>query len=207
VVYKYEKAGLIKANIEDLGEEDDLFSFKTEAWEKFFKGRFDKIPKPIQNISKGLAMTHDTKMYQLMKELTQMSDLTSRIVVSEFKQSKGMTEGDALNLVDSTFINYDIPSHENVQFADDMGLFMFNKFFFRIQAVLARQVGTHPARFLTLLGVEQVFGTQEAIHHSLITPEYFTAKFNNPLKLPFTLWTTNFYNWLFSFHAPVYQPE
>ena len=116
-----------------------------------------------------------------------------------------MTEKEALQLVDEAFINYDIPSHQNIQFAADMGLFMFNKFFFRIQSVIAREVGQHPARFLTLLGIEQVFGAQEAIHHSLMTPDTILGHVSNPLKLPFALWDSNFYNWLFSFHAPVYQ--
>jgi hypothetical protein len=206
LVKKYDIAGQMKTIVDEIGEDENLWSFRNEVFENRIKSVTDKLPKPIKTIGREVFMTHDTKMYQLMRDLTQMSDLTSRIAVGEFKQSHGMTEKEALQLVDEAFINYDIPSHQNVQFAADMGLFMFNKFFFRIQSVIAREVGQHPARFLTLLGMEQVFGAQEAIHHSLMTPDELIGHVSNPLKLPYAIWDSNFYNWLFSFHAPVYQP-
>jgi hypothetical protein len=206
LIKKYEDAGQMKTIVEDGLEDENIWSFRNEFFESRIKSVTDKLPKPIKAIGREVFMTHDTKMYQLMKDLTQMSDLTSRIAVGEFKQSHGMTEKEALQLVDEAFINYDIPSHQNIQFAADMGLFMFNKFFFRIQSVIAREVGQHPARFLTLLGIEQVFGAQEAIHHSLMTPDTIAGHFSAPWKLPFAIWDENFYNNLLSFHAPVYQP-
>lgn len=206
LVKKYEDAGQMKTIVEDGLEDENIWSFRNEFFESRIKSVTDKLPKAVKTMGREVFMTHDTKMYQLMKDLTQMSDLTSRIAVGEFKQSHGMTEKEALQLVDEAFINYDIPSHQNVQFAADMGLFMFNKFFFRIQSVIVREVGQHPARFLTLLGMEQVFGAQEAIHHSLMTPDTLVGHVSNPLKLPFALWDSNFYKWLFSFHAPVFQP-
>ena len=65
-------------------------------------------------------------------------------------------------------INYDLPSNRWVQYANDMGIVRFTKYYLRIQAVLAHLYQNNPARALFLATIENYFsGLQTVMDSSL----------------------------------------
>ena len=53
--------------------------------------------------------------------------------------------------VSDAFINYDIPSHRKVQWANDVGLVMFTKYYIRIQKVILKIMKENPVSGLAML--------------------------------------------------------
>jgi hypothetical protein len=69
-----------------------------------------------------------------------------------------MTEKDALSRSIDSFIMYDVPMHPLLQYADDTGLFMFTKYFLRIQRVLRTLYHENPARVAAGLMLDNTMG-------------------------------------------------
>ena len=62
----------------------------------------------------------------------------SKYSLAKHLEKQGMGFQEAITEASQTFINYDVPTSPGMQYMNDMGLFMFTKFFLRIQAVLAK---------------------------------------------------------------------
>jgi hypothetical protein len=77
-----------------------------------------------------------------------------------------------------TFINYDVPTSQGLQYANDMGLFMFTKFFLRIQAVLVKLLGKRAGSVIAQhILVESLTGAE-----GILSPSLFNHIGNNPLE-------------------------
>ena len=116
-------------------------------------------------------MTHDTKLYQIMSQGTQLSDFVARYTLFQHLQNRrknplSMAEA-AVEAIDS-FINYDLPSNRWLQYANDMGIVRFTKYYLRIQSVLMRLYQQNPARAMFLATIENLFdGMQTVMDSSL----------------------------------------
>lgn len=133
-----------------------------------------------------------TVMHKLMSTLTTASDVVSKWAMYEhLKQTKYKFGKDraknieldnkALIEANEAFILYDLPTNKYVQYANDMGIFVFSKFFLRIQKVILRTFKEHPAR--TIAGYGFMNGMvpflQESFNESIIPYSYIL----NPLKI------------------------
>ena len=65
-----------------------------------------------------------------------------------------------------TFINYEYPDNKYLQYANDMGLFMFTKFLLRVQPVIAKQFDKHTANAVASVAVQQYLGNVSDIPDS-----------------------------------------
>lgn len=152
--------GLMPTVVESVDMVQDPFSYKGLVEEKVSKF-VDKVPSPLRTVGKNLYMTHDTKLYKFMAGAAQLSDFTARYALYEYNTQlkKGPKLSHELALQDSSevFINYDIPTHKAVQYMNDTGLLFYTKYYWRVQAILYRNLKEKPARAIGMAAAEHYF--------------------------------------------------
>lgn len=175
------EAGLMPSIVEDIGEADDPFSYKTELARK--TERFtDKLNPKVKQVAKVVYMTRDGKLYKALHQATQISDFVARYTMYQHRigrEQNPLSKAAAIQEVSEAFVNYDIPMHRSIQFMDDMGLMMFTKYFLRMQKVLLKMGRENPARVLALAAAENYFDLS-----SIVLDSSALAKIgNNPFNI------------------------
>jgi hypothetical protein len=98
--------------------------------------------------------------------------------MSKHLQANGTDIDASIIEASKTFINYDVPTSQGLQYANDMGLFMFTKFFLRIQAVLMKLLGKRAGSTIAQhILVESLTGAE-----GILSPSLFNRIGNNPLE-------------------------
>ena len=162
--------GMMPTIAEDMDSMEDPYSYKSYAAKKTEKYT-QYVPKFVKQGAKWVYMTHDTQLYQIMQQGTQLSDFVARYTLFQHLQTRrknplSMAEA-AVEAIDS-FINYDLPSNRWLQYANDMGIVRFTKYYLRIQSVLMRLYQQNPARAMFLATIENLFdGMQTVMDSSL----------------------------------------
>lgn len=145
------EAGLMPTIVEDIDPENDVYSYKSQLVRKV-EGFTKKVNPHIMDVAKVAYVAHDTKLYQVMHQMTQLSDFMARYTMYQHLVSRKkdpLTVEEATQRVSEAFVNYDIPMHRTLQYTDDMGITMFTKYFLGMQKVLADTLRENPARVLT----------------------------------------------------------
>ena len=146
-----------------------------------------RVGKAIQNNMPGFMtpifqhvfMTKDTYLFKQFLKATQYSDFLARYTRYEFlKEREGLDqlEGDAYNakkneiLLDlvEDYVNYDVPQHKMLQYANDMGMIRFTKYFLRTQRVIVKKWKQQPINNMASVWLQQVVGDQPDINDSFI---------------------------------------
>lgn len=143
-------AGLSPTIVEDVGLDDDVFSYKSRLTRKFDE-KTANMPKGLVSAAKVAYMAHDTKVYRSLSHITQLSDFVARYSMYQHlttRKKNPLSAAQAIQESSDAFINYDIPMHRKLQYADDIGALMFMKYFIRIQHVVAKLVREHPGQVL-----------------------------------------------------------
>lgn len=159
-ISKLVDAGLMPSIVEDIASEDDIYSYKS-ALTKKAEAITKKIPPQLMGIAKTIYMTHDTPLYQGLSRITQLSDFVARYTLYQHlttRKNEPLSEKEALSRSIDSFIMYDIPMHPLLQYADDSGLFMFTKYFLRIQRVLRTMWHDNPGRMMAALLLDHTLG-------------------------------------------------
>ncbi len=182
-VRELNEAGVYQTIVEDVEQEDDQFSYASKI-ENWVEPVVSKVPDSIKTVGKHLFMAHDTPVYKFLRDATQLSDFVARYTLHEHNLKKGLSKKESIHNVVRSFINYDLPTHRYVQYANDIGLIMFTKFAFRIQRVILETAKGNPASVLALLLLQDIFGDSADITDSVLTPGGVIDRLNlNPLAL------------------------
>lgn len=150
------EAGLMPSIVEDVGEAEDPFSYKTEFARKT-EGVTDKLNPKVKEAAKFVYMTRDGKLYKALHQATQISDFVARYTMYQHlvsREQNPLSKAAAIQEVSEAFVNYDMAMHRNIQFMDDMGFMMFTKYFLRMQKVLLKMGRENPARVLALAAAD-----------------------------------------------------
>lgn len=150
------EAGLMPSIVEDVGEANDPFSYKTSL-EKNTERYTSKLNPKIKQAAKFVYMTRDGKLYKALHQATQISDFVARYVMYQHRISREqnpLSKAAAIQEASEAFVNYDMAMHRNIQFMDDMGFMMFTKYFLRMQKVLLKMGRENPARVLALAAAD-----------------------------------------------------
>lgn len=173
-------AGMMPTIVEDVDAEDDPYSYKSRLQKRVDKYT-NRVPNAVKTVAKVAYMTHDTKVYQILSQGTQLSDYVSRFTLYEHlknRKKNPLTQDEAAQKAIDAFINYDIPSHKLLQYFNDKGVVRFTKYYMRIQAVLLHLYQENPARMLMLGLTDNYFtGLQSVLDSSMLN------QFGNPLEL------------------------
>lgn len=158
-------AGLMPTIVEDIEADDDQYSYLSRG-NKYVKEQTDKLNPNISKLGGFLLMAEGSKPYQIMSYATQISDFLARFVLYEHLTTKrdAMTHEEATQRASDAFINYDVPTHRKLQYANDSGLVMFTKYYLRIQKMLVRIYREHPGRVMAMIAAEKfLIGAQPTV--------------------------------------------
>ena len=145
-------AGLMPTIVEDLGNADDIYSYKNQLARKVEKYTNKLNP----TVKKGLELAYmgqKTPLYQGLNRATQLSDFVARYTLYHHLQERKnqpLSRSEATTRASDAFVNYDIPTHRSMQYMNDMGFLMFTKYYLRIQRVLLQMFAEKPARMLMM---------------------------------------------------------
>lgn len=173
------KAGLMPSIVEDISAEEDPYAYKTALARKGEK-YLNKINPTIRKTAKMAYLSHDTKVYKSLSRMTQLSDFVARYALYQHlttRKESPLSKAKALQEASDAFINYDVPMHRDIQYMDDMGLFMFTKYFLRVQRVIRGRFINAPGKMAMTLAAEQYIGDLPTIMDSSV----FVRAGKNPL--------------------------
>jgi hypothetical protein len=178
-------AGMFQPIVEDVNllNDSDNYTSRLEDWlstNKVTSTVLNNTPDIIKDAGKHLVMAHDTAPYKFMRDMTQVSDFIARYTLHKHNEKKGMDSKDSIDMITDMFINYTPPTHRYIQYANDMGLVMFTKFFFRIQKVLFHLAKERPGSLLaSLVGQGAMFDVPDVTESFVLGG--LDGKVNNPL--------------------------
>ena len=176
-------SGVSQTIIEDVDTDENQYTYKGMLEEKLAP-LVSRVPKPLKTLASIAYMTHDTKLYKFMREATQLSDLVARATLHKHNtEKKGMSAVDSINDIKDTFIDYDAPTSKQIQYLNDTNFLSFTKFFIRSQKIIYQTYAHAPARALSLLGFEEVFGDSPTINDSNILNTSLLGRVNNPIAM------------------------
>lgn len=153
-------AGMFQTLVEDIGIEEDPYSYKSKL-DRWVGKKTGWVPGPVKTAGRFMFMTHDTALYQFLNRATVFSDFTSRYVLHKHlseRQANRLDSGEIITQVREAFVNYDVPTHRTIQYLNDMGIVPFTKYYLRIQVVIFQMLREAPGRALALLGLQNLFG-------------------------------------------------
>lgn len=173
------EAGLMPTIVEDAAADEDPYSYKSQLVQSTerFTG---KLHPSIQAAGKVVYMARDTKMYQGLRRITQLSDFVARYTQYQYlttRKENPLSKADAIQEASDYFINYDIPMQRGMQYLDDMGIVPFMKYFLRIQKVLGKVAKDNPARVLSAV----LFGNILDLGPIVLDSSWIHKAGNNPL--------------------------
>lgn len=156
------EAGLMPTIVEDAAADEDVYSYKSQLV-KNVDDLTSKLHPGVKTAAKNIYMAKDTKVYQTLRQITQLSDFMARYTQYQYlttRKNNPLSKEDAIQQSSDDFINYDIPMQRGMQYLDDMGIMPFMKYYLRVQKVIHRLVKENPARVLSavLLGNFVNFG-------------------------------------------------
>ena len=152
-------AGLMPTIVEDLAQDEDIYSYKSR-FARSTKGLTDKLNDKVKAAAKVAYISHDTALYKGLNRATQLSDFVARYTLYHHVTTRAvnpMSKEEAVRYASDAFVNYDIPSHRSVQYLNDMGIVMFTKYYIRIQKVLMRMFRENPARAMMMMAFSHFF--------------------------------------------------
>jgi hypothetical protein len=125
--------------VEDFDVIEDIDSL-VEKWGDDF---IEKLPPKLRKVVKEMYMNKDTRLYQFIEKTFQYSDFAAKYAMwKKFHIIEGKPEKEVIEAMNDYFVDYAPPSNRYAQYLDDMGVFMFNKYFFRIGRGLYRMART-----------------------------------------------------------------
>lgn len=190
-VHRLMEEGLMPTIVEDVASNEDIYSRKSELVQKMQKYA-KRVPAPLVKAARITYMAHDTFLYRMLSEATQLSDFVARYTLYQHEVSKRknpLTHDEAVRKVSDAFINYDIPSHRKLQWGNDMGLVMFTKYYIRIQKVILRTMRDSPGNALAMLMLNQYMDALPMLYDSgVLGDSYGGGLFGSgALELPYAL--------------------
>lgn len=145
--------GVYQTIVEEVDPEEVTYGYKNKL-EDIMSPVTNRVPDVVMDLGKVFFMAQDTKLYQAMRNATQMSDFVARYVMFEYEKEQGKNEMDALDSAVENFVNYDIPMHRSLHWLSDMGILWFPKFFLGVQKVIYKLATEKTGNLLALFLME-----------------------------------------------------
>ena len=136
------KKGQFQSIIDDVNLEK---MDSTNIVEMYGDAMLGKLPKEARRIIDEAYISKDTETFQKLLKVVQYSDFVAKYALYDFQtKKKGMASNIAMKLVSDMFVDYSLVQNKWVKYADDMSIFMFSKYLFRIQKAIARNFIENP---------------------------------------------------------------
>ena len=159
------RGGAFQTIVEDVDVLKDPYSYASKVSDFFgeIQGRGGKGGATVGGARKAYNyayMSDDTAIFKALMKTTQFSDFAARYAKYEYMTKfQKMNEVTAMESVMEDFINYETPTNQYVQFANDSGLQMFTKYGFRILRVIASLMQGRPLNAMAFLLINDLLTT------------------------------------------------
>jgi hypothetical protein len=174
-------AGMYQTIIEDI-ERSDLES--QSVLSKKFRGVIDKVPEWVKVGADMLYISPATAPFKFMVKAIQYSDLVARLAQYKILTKQGVRPRQALDEVLDVFVNYNKPSSSTEEWANQMGLMMFTKYFKRVQRAINIGVREYPVTFLANMAMQEfVVGDIPGVEDSNVFSKNYGATTYVPTEL------------------------
>ena len=167
-MHDYMQQGIMSTIVEDVTVLKDQLAYKTGIEQKLDE-LGDKTPAPIKTAFDWMVVNPGTPMHKFLSDATQFSDFSAKYVLAEHLRKKGMNSNEALSLAQESFINFDLPQGQGMDYMGRMGLFMFTKFFFRFQRVLSKLLWEKPAQTIAQHYISESLFNMQGVLDPLMT--------------------------------------
>ena len=175
------EAGMMPTIVNDVSFAKDEFSYKSGLTKRLEKVS-SRIPGGINTAVKNVIVSPDTGLYQFLATAIQQSDFVFKYAVYKQELKAGKSKEEAMRLAREMFIEYDVPTSKGMQFVNDMGVFMYTKFAFRIQRVIAHLIKKRgPKIFGEAILTPMLFGIPSIMSLHLASR---AVNGTNPLRMP-----------------------
>jgi hypothetical protein len=154
------EAGLLQTIVMDVNQDVDPFSYGSKLASSFDE-KLNALPGGMKDAVNFTLMTRGSDSYEFMNRIVQFSDFAGRYAMFKHLTTRAvepMSENDAINEVINEFINYDLPTHRNIQYGNDMGYIWFSRYWIRSQKIILKNFAEHPGRVLTGLALQGMLG-------------------------------------------------
>lgn len=143
-----------------------------------------KYSSPALKAYHWLTLAPTTSVGRLLTQATQRSDFIARAAMYEFMTvEKGISHQEAMDTVMETFINYEINTAPEVQYANKMGLLMYTKFWLGFQRVIQRQFRENTARATIMAATDAALIDTPIAYSSFLPTSISTDKITTPFDI------------------------
>lgn len=164
------KDGQFNMIIDDIdshnNKEDHIQYYKRKAVEKIVGS---KGAERAKDVAENVLLTKDSTSFKVIEKLTAYNDIINRaiirdkmlfeleedvnagIVASDDREAK---EREILNYVDQLFVNYSYLDNRYIKYANDVGLLLFTKYFFRALKTIKQVYDKKPLALTLFLGID-----------------------------------------------------
>jgi hypothetical protein len=164
------KDGQFNMIIEDVdthnNKEDHVEYYKRKMLEKVIGQRGGQR---AMDVAENVALTKSSGSFKVIEKLTAYNDIINRKIVQEkmlfdlnndinngvvSENEKSEKEREILNYIDQLFVNYSYLDNKYIKYANDVGLVLFTKYFFRALKTVKQVYDRNPMAMTLFLGLE-----------------------------------------------------
>jgi hypothetical protein len=138
------EAGLMPNIVDDVDTGEVQSPYK-HGIDKLIDSSLEMLPGKAQNVGRTLFMTEDTEGYKMLNNAVKMTDYVGRFVLyHHYTETQNMSHEDAVTAVNEEFINFDLPTHRLIEYANNIGLIWFSKYQLRVLKQIKNLIKEHP---------------------------------------------------------------
>lgn len=164
--------GTMPSIVDDVDTADTAYTY-TSGLQNKISGVTEMIPASVRTAAKWAFVSKDTPLYKFLSNTAQFGDFTSKYVLYKYSMNKAETKlnhAEAVQRATDAFVNYDTPTSPELQYMNDIGLFMFTKYRLRIQRAMLTLMKERPGTALAQsILVSRFTDAPPALEPNLIT--------------------------------------
>lgn len=151
------EAGLMPDVVDDTDTSNIQSPYK-HGLDALIDNTLQALPGKVEKVGRAVFMTEDTEGYKMMNNFVKLTDYSARFALYHHYVAKGMKHQDALDAVMAEFINFDLPTHRMLEYANNIGLVWFSKYQLRVLKHIKNLLRDHPFTSLATFLLSTVVG-------------------------------------------------
>lgn len=161
-------------------EETEIQEQQGKIVEDWLGDKMKNMPGFIKTGADWLFLTDRNIYHKFMYTFTQYSDLAARYASYHLMKEEGKSEKEIQKYLRNAFINYNKPDSALIEWANQMGLVMFTKYYIRIQRFLLTTARDNPLKLGVALGADEILNDYPDVTDSSIMNKGLDSVFYFP---------------------------
>ena len=176
------QAGLMPALVDDISTVTSGSNFPTE-FEKTVEKVVDRLPEVVQRVGRVVALTEDTNMFKTLNNAVKMTDFIGRHIMYTSNVKGGMAHEEAVAKAEDAFVNFNIPTHQIIEYLNKIGVLWFTKYALRILKVIKDSVVDKPFDVFMAYMLSVHSGMDNIVNSTPTGIDYVLNHTSNPISM------------------------